>query len=65
MYDNNNRLVANDTFYQLEKYLNVNYENVSPGDWHIVVSVEKELGFNSVNVGGNINVFGRAVNSTV
>lgn len=65
LYDNNNRPVANDTFYQLEKYLNVKYENVSPGDWHIVVSVEKELGFNSVNVGGNINVFGKALNSTV
>ncbi len=65
LYDTNNRPVANDTFYQLEKYVNVKYENVSPGDWHIVVSVEKELGFNSVNVGGNINVFGRAVNSTV
>jgi len=65
LYDNNNRPVANDTFYQLEKYLNVNYENVSPGKWHIIVSVEKELGSNSINVGGNINVFGRAVNSTV
>lgn len=65
LYDNNNRPVANDTFYLLEKYVNVHYKNISPGEWHVIVSVEKELGINSINVGGNINVFGRDINSTV
>ncbi|WP_440956807.1 hypothetical protein ACSAZK_07920 [Methanosarcina sp. Mfa9] len=32
LYDNIGQPVANDTFYQLEKYVNVNYKNVSPGE---------------------------------
>jgi hypothetical protein len=65
LYDNNNQPVANDTFHQLEKYLDVSSKNVSYGEWHIIVSIEKELGANTVNVGGNINVFGRDLNSTI
>jgi len=65
LYDNNNQPVANDTFHQLEKYLDVSSKKVSPGEWHIIVSIEKELGANTVNVGGNINVFGRDLNSTI
>ena len=65
LYDNNNQPVANDTFYLLEKYLDVSSKNVSPGEWHIIVFVENELGTNSINVGGNINVFGRDINNTI
>ena len=58
LYNNNNQVVASDTIDRLfEKYLDVNYEgSLSPGDWHIVVSVE-DLGDNTINVAGNINVF--------
>lgn len=58
LYNNNNQLVASDTInLPLEKYLDVNYEgSISPGNWHIVVSVD-DLGANTINVAGNINVF--------
>lgn len=58
LYNNNNQLVASDTIdLPLEKYLDVNYKgSISPGNWHIVVSVD-DLGANTINVAGNINVF--------
>jgi len=58
LYNNNNQVVASDTIdLPLEEYLNVNYKgSLSPGDWHIVVSVE-DLGDNTINVAGNINIF--------
>jgi hypothetical protein len=57
LYNNNNQLVASDTLYIFENYLNVNYKgSISPGNWHIVVSVD-DLGANTINVAGNINVF--------
>jgi len=58
LYNNNNQLVASDTIdIPGEEYLNVNYKgSLSPGNWHIVVSVE-DLGDNTINVAGNINVF--------
>lgn len=65
LYDKNDQPVANDTFHQFEKYLDVSSKNVSPGEWYIIVSIEKDLGANTVNVGGNINVFGRDPNSTI
>lgn len=66
LYDNNDQSVASDIFYPFEKYINVRYEeNISSGNWHMIVSVEDNLGLNTINVAGNINVFGSAVNSTV
>lgn len=58
LYNNNNQLVASDIIdLPLEKYLDVNYKgSISPGNWHIVVSVD-DLGANTINVAGNINVF--------
>lgn len=57
LYNNNNQLVASDTLYPLENYINVDYTgSISAGDWHIVVSVD-DLGSNTINVAGNINVF--------
>ncbi|MDY0388198.1 MAG: prenyltransferase/squalene oxidase repeat-containing protein [Methanolobus sp.] len=66
LYNNNDQLVASDMFYPFEKYINVDYTgNMSAGDWHMVVSVEEDLGLNTINVAGNINIFGSAVHSTV
>lgn len=57
LYNNNNQLVASDNLYLLESYINVEYiGSISPGDWHIVVSVD-DLGSNTINVAGNINIF--------
>jgi len=57
LYNNNNQLVASDTLYPGENYINVDYTgSISPGNWHIVVSVD-DLGSNTINVAGNINVF--------
>lgn len=58
LYNNNNQLVASDIIDRpFEKYLDVNYKgSISPGSWHIVVSVD-DLGANTINVAGNINVF--------
>ena len=57
LYNNNNQLVASDTLYPGENYINVDYTgSISPGNWHIVVSVD-DLGSNTINVAGNINIF--------
>lgn len=57
LYSPNNQEVAIDTLYPLENWLNIDYTgSLTPGNWYIIVSVD-DLGSNTINVAGNINVF--------
>lgn len=56
LYNPNGNEVASDTLYLFENYLDINYQgSLTPGEWKIIVSVD-DLGSNTINVAGNINV---------
>lgn len=57
LYNTNNQEVASDTLYIFENWLDIDYTgSLTPGNWYIIVSVD-DLGSNTINVAGNINVF--------
>ncbi|MCX9010810.1 MAG: hypothetical protein OIN66_06775 [Candidatus Methanoperedens sp.] len=57
LYNPNNQEVAIDTLYPFENYLDIDYTgSLTPGNWYIIVSVD-DLGSNTINVAGTINVY--------
>lgn len=57
LYNPNGNEVASDTLYLFENYLDINYQrSLTPGDWKIIVSSADDLGSNTINVAGSINV---------